>query len=41
MVIESKEEYNFAFQMPKRKGDPDNTYVVPSSLQMGWKNSLV
>jgi hypothetical protein len=35
MVIESREEYNFAFQMPKRKGDP----VVPSSLEMGWKNS--
>jgi hypothetical protein len=33
------EEYNFAFQMPKRKGDPDITYVIPSSLQMGWKNS--
>jgi hypothetical protein len=40
MVIESGEEYNFAFQMPKRKGDPDITYVIPSSLQMGWKNSL-
>jgi hypothetical protein len=39
MVIESGEEYNFAFQMPKRKGDPDITYVIPSSLQMGWKNS--
>jgi hypothetical protein len=40
MVIESGEEYNFAFQMPKRKGDPNITYVFPSSLQMGWKNSL-
>jgi hypothetical protein len=40
MVIESGEEYNFAFQMPKRKGGPDITYIVPSSLQMGWKNSL-
>jgi hypothetical protein len=39
MVIESGEEYNFAFQMPKRKGDPDITYIIPSSLQMGWKNS--
>jgi hypothetical protein len=39
MVIESGEEYNFAFQMPKRKGDPNITYVVPSCLQMGWKNS--
>jgi hypothetical protein len=40
MVIESGEEYNFAFQMPKRKGDPNITYVIPSSLQMlGWKNS--
>jgi hypothetical protein len=39
MVIESGEEYNFAYQMPERKGNPNITYVVPSSLQMGWKNS--
>jgi hypothetical protein len=41
MVIESGEEYNFAFQMPERKGDPNITYIVPSSLQMGWKNRPV
>jgi hypothetical protein len=39
MVIESRKEYNFTFQMPKRKGGPDITYIIPSSLQMGWKNS--
>lgn len=39
MIVEDGKEYNFVFQLPKRKGDDEYQYVVPSSLQMGWKNS--
>jgi len=39
MIVESGEEYNFVFQMPKRPDDDSIFYVIPSSLQMGWKNS--
>jgi len=39
MIVEAGKEYNFVFQMPLREGDTEHHYVVPSSLQMGWKNS--
>ena len=39
MIIEAGEEHKFVFQMPARAGDDTTYYVVPSSLQMGWKNS--
>jgi len=39
MIVEAGEEHNFVFQMPPREGDTEKYYVVPSSLQMGWKNS--
>ena len=39
MIIESGKEHNFVFQMPMKPGDDTVYYVVPSSLQMGWKNS--
>ncbi len=39
MIVEAGEEHNFVFQMPARPGDTTTYYVVPSSLQMGWKNS--
>jgi len=39
MIVEAGKEYNFVFQLPKREGDAETYYVVPSSLQMGWKNS--
>ena len=39
MIVEAGKEYNFVFQLPEREGDTERYYVVPSSLQMGWKNS--
>lgn len=39
MIVEAGEEYNFVYQLPRRPGDTETHYVVPSSLQMGWKNS--
>ena len=39
MIVEAGKEHNFVFQMPMRPGDRTLYYVVPSSLQMGWKNS--
>ena len=39
MITEAGKEYNFVFQIPMREGDTERQYVVPSSLQMGWKNS--
>lgn len=39
MITEAGKEYNFVFQLPEREGDTERHYVVPSSLQMGWKNS--
>ena len=39
MVVEAGAEKNFVFQMPPREGDTTRYYVIPSSLQMGWKNS--
>ena len=39
MIVEAGKEHNFVFQMPGRPGDDTIYYVVPSSLQMGWKNS--
>jgi hypothetical protein len=39
MIVEEGKEFNFVFQLPKRPGDTETFYVVPSSLQMGWQNS--
>jgi hypothetical protein len=39
MIISTRAEHNFTFQMPTRPQDKDIFYVVPLSLQMGWKNS--
>ena len=39
MVVEAGEEYNFAYQLPRRPGDMETYYVIPAALQMGWKNS--
>ena len=39
MIVEDGKEYNFVFQLPKRSEEEEYQYVVPSSLQMGWKNS--
>ena len=39
MVVKEGHEWNFVYQLPKREGDTETFYVVPSSLQMGWKNS--
>ncbi len=39
MVVEDGKEWNFAYQLPRRPGDTEDHFVVPSSLQMGWKNS--
>ena len=39
MIVQSGMEHNFVFQMPPRAGDTTRHFVVPSSLQMGWKNS--
>ena len=39
MIVEAGMEYNFVYQLPPRPGDTETYYVIPSSLQMGWKNS--
>ena len=39
MIVETGKELNFVFQLPARAGDTTRYYVIPSSLQMGWKNS--
>jgi hypothetical protein len=39
MITSTGAKHNFAFQMPTRATDTDKFFVVPSSLQMGWKNS--
>ena len=39
MIVADGKEYNFVFQLPRRPGDTQDMFVVPSSLQMGWKNS--
>ena len=39
MIVEDGKEWNFAYQLPRRPTDTEDHYVVPSSLQMGWKNS--
>ena len=39
MIVEAGKEYNFVYQLPRRPGDTEDHFVVPSSLQMGWKNS--
>ncbi len=39
MIVEDGAETNFVFQLLRRPGDSTTHYVVPSSLQMGWKNS--
>eukprot|EP00978_Attheya_sp_CCMP212_P021268 scaffold61955_cov34-Attheya_sp.AAC.1 len=39
MVVAKGEEWQFAYVLPKRKGDTDHHFVVPNSLQMGWAES--
>jgi hypothetical protein len=39
MIISTGAEHNIAFQRPTRATNTDTFFVVPSSLQMGWKNS--
>jgi len=39
MIVEAGKEYNFVYQMPPKEGQEEDIYVIPSSLQMGWKNS--
>jgi len=39
MIVEAGQEHNFVYQLPRRPGDTETYYVVPSSLQMGWQNS--
>jgi hypothetical protein len=39
MTAKAGKEHNFAFQLPRREGGMETHHVVPSSLQMGWKNS--
>jgi len=39
MIVEHGAEYNFCYQLPRREGDTEDHFVVPNSLQMGWKNS--
>ena len=39
MIVEDGKEWNFAYQLPRRPTDTEDHYVIPSSLQMGWKNS--
>ena len=42
MIVQAGKEYNFVYEMPPRPKDGGKRfYVVPSSLQMGWKNSPV
>jgi hypothetical protein len=38
-AAEAGKEHNFAFQLPRKAGGVETRCVVPSSLQMGWKNS--
>jgi hypothetical protein len=37
MIISTGAEHNFTFQMPTRATNMDMFFMVPSSLQMGWK----
>lgn len=39
MLVEAGKELNFVFEMPRRPHDATRHFVVPSALQMGWKNS--
>ena len=39
MIVEQGQEFNFCYQLPPREGDTKPYYVIPSLLQMGWKNS--
>ena len=40
MIVRTGQEYNFVYEVPPRPDTPPGRwYVVPSSLQMGWKNS--
>ena len=38
MVVAPGEEWNFAYVLPQREGEPTRL-VVPNALQMGWKES--
>ena len=35
MIVEAGKEYNFVYQMPRRAGQDEDIYVIPSSLQNG------
>ena len=38
MVVAQGEEWNFAYVLPQKEGEPTRL-VVPSALQMGWRES--
>jgi hypothetical protein len=39
MIVDQASVLNFMYQMPKRADDEPVQMVLPSALQMGWKNS--
>ena len=39
MTVAPGDEYHFVFELPRRPGDTEPHFVLPSSLQMGWTNS--
>jgi hypothetical protein len=39
IIVEDGQEFNFVYQLPRRPGDTETHYVVPSSLHLGWMNS--
>jgi hypothetical protein len=41
MVVPKEEEWNFAYGLPKADPQEPIMPVIPSSLQMGWTDSLV
>jgi hypothetical protein len=40
MIVQAGQEPNFVYVMPNHQAHPGTWFVVPSSLQMGWTNSL-
>jgi hypothetical protein len=38
MIVESGTEYNFIYLLPPKENSPQRV-MVPSQLQMGWKES--
>jgi hypothetical protein len=39
MIVQAGQEHNFVYEMPPRPNDTGRWFVIPSALQMGWKNS--